>query len=480
MRSRGPTGHGTSSQSVPIPATAPNLEESALVSPDLNWTPSLQPGLGSLLLDERLADARPIKGALPGASPGDTAGSIRLKVARKRGLELTRNTLAPSDDHPVVQHLDRVRSTLSSKGLPFDAPNVEIHVLGEGKGDHRRKVGRAAGGPGSLTPGAKLHLHSPIGTYSPIRHRSDIRSGRADLDQTLDYAVDKLKGFVLEVAGSIRQLREDLPPSDQTRVATLSLGLGPDDVAQGVVKRVLDRFSETGEVPPLVADVNAQRRAQGQAPIDLSSPNARQDLIDAVGMAILDRLDEPKTRTRIARARQKLTKEVAKARDTGIYVMAAAGNEGRPLSLYESVQMPIPRRSADQYRSMLDGIPGLRLVGASHTGKTPGAEDDALSKMTSPGADFLTLGTGMPIGDPIIDDKGRRVPKDASGTSYASPHGASVVALMIEARPDITPDEIDGVLSRASRNLRFTARDGWGIVDEAQAVQLSKRLLRGD
>jgi serine protease AprX len=63
--------------------------------------------------------------------------------------------------------------------------------------------------------------------------------------------------------------------------------------------------------------------------------------------------------------------------------------------------------------------------------------------------------------------------KHVDGTSFAAPIVASLAAQMIEANPDLTPQEIKRLLIDTARRIREVSvdRQGWGVVDAERAVQ---------
>ena len=67
----------------------------------------------------------------------------------------------------------------------------------------------------------------------------------------------------------------------------------------------------------------------------------------------------------------------------------------------------------------------------------------------------------------------------------AAPHIAGVVALISEANPNLTSDEIKQIMFDASTDLGSSGEDieyGWGIIDAFEAVQIaiSMNILLGD
>jgi serine protease AprX len=63
-----------------------------------------------------------------------------------------------------------------------------------------------------------------------------------------------------------------------------------------------------------------------------------------------------------------------------------------------------------------------------------------------------------------------------SGTSYSSPLALSIAALMVEANPRLTPDDIEAILTHPQvvRRLPDTDRDGAGFVEPVAAVRMAK------
>jgi len=65
--------------------------------------------------------------------------------------------------------------------------------------------------------------------------------------------------------------------------------------------------------------------------------------------------------------------------------------------------------------------------------------------------------------------------KFVDGTSFASPIVASVIACMLEANPNLTPQQIKRVLIDTAERVAGVEveRQGWGVVTPRSAVQLA-------
>jgi serine protease AprX len=68
--------------------------------------------------------------------------------------------------------------------------------------------------------------------------------------------------------------------------------------------------------------------------------------------------------------------------------------------------------------------------------------------------------------------------KHVDGTSFAAPIVASIAAQMIEAHPELTPQQAKRVLIGTARRIREVSvdRQGWGVVDAGAAVQAALEL----
>lgn len=68
--------------------------------------------------------------------------------------------------------------------------------------------------------------------------------------------------------------------------------------------------------------------------------------------------------------------------------------------------------------------------------------------------------------------------KYVDGTSFAAPIVSSVVACMLEANPDLTPQQIKRILIDTAERLPHIEidRQGWGVVAPRRAVEVALAL----
>jgi bacillopeptidase F len=149
----------------------------------------------------------------------------------------------------------------------------------------------------------------------------------------------------------------------------------------------------------------------------------------------------------------------------GIVILFSAGNEG-----FSGLRRPADR-ATDDYRTC-----------------AVAAVDGNVGGPPWPIADFSSRGPTncTPLGDPAIKPDiaapgvsvRSSVPGgsygNSSGTSMASPHVNGVVALMLEADPGLTVNEIKQIIYDTAFDLGIPGEDndfGWGMVDAFEAVQ---------
>ena len=65
--------------------------------------------------------------------------------------------------------------------------------------------------------------------------------------------------------------------------------------------------------------------------------------------------------------------------------------------------------------------------------------------------------------------------KYVDGTSFAAPIVSSVIAQMLEANPNLTPQQVKRILISTSERLPHyeVDRQGWGVIDPRRAVELA-------
>jgi len=182
--------------------------------------------------------------------------------------------------------------------------------------------------------------------------------------------------------------------------------------------------------------------------------------------------------------------EIANAVANGITVLFAAGNSHRawPASMSEVIAVgggyfdEDLNLEASSYASSFESsiYPGRHVP--DFCGLTGLAPRGVYIKMpTQPGShvDSIFSGGPFPNGDQSTDNDGWLC---ASGTSSATPMVAGVVALLLEKKPSLTPDEVKEILKGTARDIDrgvsamgdpagpgWDAATGYGLVDAYEA-----------
>ncbi len=151
----------------------------------------------------------------------------------------------------------------------------------------------------------------------------------------------------------------------------------------------------------------------------------------------------------------------------GTVIVFSAGNEG---SGAETIGRP-PDRATDDYRCFSVGainphdsswpIAGFSSRGPSHC--TPDGSAAIKPEISAPGVDTRSAMPGGGYGE-------------MDGTSMASPHVNGVIALMRQANPDLSPEQVKDIIFATAYDLGSTGEDnnyGWGMIDAYDAVLMA-------
>ncbi|MEH7333271.1 S8 family serine peptidase [Neobacillus drentensis] len=152
------------------------------------------------------------------------------------------------------------------------------------------------------------------------------------------------------------------------------------------------------------------------------------------------------------------------AYDRGITVLFAAGNEGpgeNTHNPYAKAPWVISVAAGEKDGSLADfSSRGTNGVGGTFEldGRTWTWKDEP--SVTAPGVDIISTRAVAPVSSLAATDDAAVIEPAylpyytvMSGTSMATPHVAGIVALLLEAKPTLTPDEIKKVLQDTATNM---------------------------
>ena len=186
------------------------------------------------------------------------------------------------------------------------------------------------------------------------------------------------------------------------------------------------------------------------------------------------------------------------AMEAGIVVSVAAGNDGPDndgLSGMGSSSLSITVGATDDKDTIDredDTIAGYSSRGPRRDNGDSNPLNELKPEVTAPGTNIVqaegcVTSAGCHNDVPGQDAADNGYTNRGSGTSYATPSVSGIIALMMEANPDLSPLEIKEILKfTAERRGEPSAPDvdpywnrdfGWGMVDARAAVEMSFLLL---
>lgn len=149
---------------------------------------------------------------------------------------------------------------------------------------------------------------------------------------------------------------------------------------------------------------------------------------------------------------------VKKAVDSGIIVVASAGNDGASVLNYPA------------------SFNGVISVGATD-------ENNELAFFSTFGPSVDVVAPGHNVYAPVFDvDKGSSFIK-MSGTSMSSPIVAGTVALLLSKYPDLTPYQVNYMLTETAKDLGERGYDltyGYGMVDPVKLLSFDPKKIPAD
>ncbi|MGH9186167.1 MAG: S8 family peptidase [Acidimicrobiales bacterium] len=178
--------------------------------------------------------------------------------------------------------------------------------------------------------------------------------------------------------------------------------------------------------------------------------------------------------------------------DAGVVVVFAAGNSTDDMQInpYSVAPWVISVAATTNTKERADFTSGGLPFDNSVAGPMPADrhqryEGDGLGlyhpDVAAPGVDVLS--TGTPTGVGILAPSAPGGTATISGTSMASPHVAGLVALLLEANPVLTPDQVAAILQATAEPLPDGTpfwQAGHGFVDAEAAVAMAQTATPGE
>jgi hypothetical protein len=365
----------------------------------------------------------------------------------------------PASDRAAA-YLADVKARLTAEGLPTSAPHAKIGILRDAyKGEltgHGAPIARALAGPHALAQGADVRFDAR--DEAPHSRSFELRTPWLDasshpendtIDSLAKKAVRAIAGDILNTANRVMAALDVLPPAVDGRtrfLLNLSSGYSIARSVANMTNTIADARVDAGST--LGRDLAARAGS--------SRDWGDDDVASALRDAIKRELQEQEA-TLLKPLREHLTHAVATLRASGGLLFVSAGNDNR-----------IAKDLSDA--KLQNVVPGMIVVGSADVTDPHDPKSLQMAGSSSGGlgyTTFTTVGVDLPIGENGTLE---------SGTSFAVSIGVSIAALMTEANPKLTPNDIENILKdpRVAHDLPETERDGAGVVDPVAAVRLAR------
>jgi hypothetical protein len=369
----------------------------------------------------------------------------------------------------VERYLADVKRQLREKGLPTSAPHVRIAVMEDTGHDgrlleHGEDVARAVAGPVGLAQDADLRVFDDYKVPTLVQRYDQtasemIKRGDCSFAELGQCLADDLVATVEREREVLSAAAASLPKATDGRtrlIVNVSSGAIP-------IKRAMNSVDELYN-PESIQRLKGSRLENELLDLVKGQPDYKDALRRALAGAVHDALRRSPTREALAAARGRLEDTVREVRREGVLPFYSAGNSYDYATKY-----------ADDTDSLsLKAVKGMIVVGATELGDSVDRAGDRSTAWSSGSASqpryvtLSTVGQDVPVGPggSLVD-----------GTSFSAPIAASVAALMLEANPSLTPDDVERLMTdpRAVRDLPGT-RDGAGELDPVAAVELARQL----
>jgi hypothetical protein len=382
-------------------------------------------------------------------SPNSLSGPMGEQL-RRAERQLTRQ----SNEIPTI------RQQLTNRGI--DGRGVTIYCL---EFQQRNKDGEPE--PGDHLKLITATLNDPAQGYAPGAHAQMLLyQSPKDYDVAdTDTPQSILKKMVANQVKGADALSERInwvaQNGKRPSVVSFSVGTNPMEEALGLYSKLKQRDEETG------AYKYPQLRQK------LYGPQA-ETLTDAQKMGHLINWmttvweQNPDIQAAFGRYEQACTQ----LNQSGITLAVAMGNDEDRLPLGLTVGQNIPRKALFNWYCL---PPTVVRVAASNNNSTPGdVRDDAVTTFSTHGDNGALAPTVATTGQRVFIDKYFAPGGQAggwSGTSVATPIVAATVAMMLQQRPDLTPEQLRaGLEQSASRANTTQEQAGAGVMDPVKAV----------
>lgn len=217
-------------------------------------------------------------------------------------------------------------------------------------------------------------------------------------------------------------------------------------------------FGVESYIVPLKVFYDSGRTDENGKPIQtLSSSDLKDAIFDAVEKYDCDVINMSLTLNTSVELLKHIQEAITYAKDNGVILVAAAGNEGSEKIFYPAAY---------------EDVIGVGSVDEDNN-RSDFSQKNTSVFVTAPGEwVYSTFGK--------YNENGELISEYSSGTSFAAPHVSALASIAKCIKPEITNDEFKTLLSQTANNVNndegYDTEYGYGVIDCEKAV---KKLIEG-
>ncbi len=467
-----------------------------------------------------------VKGAAASLPTRQAGGSTR--AAMNRALT---ELASPPANNPYGQYVDSVRKELSAAGLPTSARHVRSVVV-DSEEAHGSAVARTLAGPVGLGQGSEGHFTlsatrkdangntkidqnamasqavSRLGldpaTASRLKSGAELldlnASGLAKLkvgsiDDAANIGMNMAELDIQSKRSELSRVKTDIVKGDTSKptVVNMSMGLTQLQIAEGAA---------TATIAKSKLDPKGALSTELKSALKLR-PNEQPSESDVTALAILiaekmdKKMSDPKASAGVNSAKKALASDLdSAAKKDRIMLVTSAGNHADDIAAANNSFKDSTHPQAAEFKdraqlkwsgNVTNDVPGMFVVGATTLGDAKKIGDEKVADFSSTGQNLTAPGVGVPVNVPQKSEDvklpkaadGKPFPVGGDGTSYAAPHVAGVVALMLEVNPKLSQNQVQSILQNTSKAMGSPLngqKEAGKVIDPAAAVKQAAEL----